>query len=380
MIFNGFIKRKSILIQTQQSKRMIKKIACLILITSGLYGQSRKYSNEFLSIGVGARALSMSNASVATTEDITAGYWNPAGLAALKSNLQLSVMHSEYFAGIAKYDYGALAKQIDDKSSIGISFVRFGVDDIPNTTELIDANGQIDYNRITTFSAADYAFLVSYARKTKLEGLNLGGSAKVVRRKVGDFAGAWGFGIDFGAQYQKESWKFGVMARDISTTFNSWTYNLDDQTKYVFEQTGNSLPQNGLELTLPKLILGAAKTYSYKKFTGIAEVNLDATFDGKRNVLVSAKPVSIDPHMGIEIAYENIIFIRGGIGNIQQVQDLNGLSTYVTQPNVGVGIRLKGLCIDYALANVGQTFGLVSHVFSFKLELNPRKTAEKPVN
>jgi hypothetical protein len=357
----------------------MKKIFVFFLLVSlsgiDVTAQTRKYSNEFLAIGVDARALAMSSATTATVSDVTSGYWNPAGLTGLKSNFQVALMHSEYFAGIAKYDYGALAKQIDDRSAIGISFIRFGVDDIPNTTELIDANGQIDYDRITTFSAADYAFILSYAKKLQIEGLNFGANAKVIRRKVGDFAGAWGFGLDAGLQYQKGNWKLGAMARDITTTFNSWSYNLDDQTKYIFEQTGNELPQNGLELTLPKLILGAGRMVTYKKITALAELNLDATFDGKRNVLLRGNPVSVDPHLGIEVGYDNLIFLRGGIGNIQQVQDLNGLSSYVMQPNVGVGVKLKGIHIDYALANVGQTFGLVSHVFSLKVDLNPKRAA-----
>jgi len=109
----------------------------------------------------------MSNSYVASADDVTSGYWNPAGLLRIKANLQIAAMHSEYFAGIAKYDYGAIATPIDSVSAIGLSVIRFGVDDIPNTTELIDAEGNIDYDRIVKFSAADYAFLASYARKLK---------------------------------------------------------------------------------------------------------------------------------------------------------------------------------------------------------------------
>ena len=68
-----------------------------------------KYSNEFLNIGVGARSLGMSNAVIASTDDVHAGYWNPSGLSGLNSDLQIGLMHSEYFAGIAKYDFGAIA-------------------------------------------------------------------------------------------------------------------------------------------------------------------------------------------------------------------------------------------------------------------------------
>ncbi|MBO9572986.1 MAG: hypothetical protein J7497_12395, partial [Chitinophagaceae bacterium] len=72
-----------------------------------MYGnaQFRKYSNEFLNIGAGARGLAMGSAQVASVNDGSSGYWNPAGLVNVKDNPQLSIMHAEYFAGIGKYDY-----------------------------------------------------------------------------------------------------------------------------------------------------------------------------------------------------------------------------------------------------------------------------------
>jgi hypothetical protein len=73
-------------------------------------------------------------------------------------------MHAEYFAGIAKYDYIGASKRIDSNSVAGISFIRFGVDNIPNTLELVDANGNVDYSRIKSFNAVDAAVLISYAR------------------------------------------------------------------------------------------------------------------------------------------------------------------------------------------------------------------------
>ena len=155
-----------------------------------------KYSNEFLAIGVGADALGVGNAVVAQTNSVTSGYWNPAGLTHVDKWLDAGLMHAEYFAGIAKYDYLGLAHSIDQKSTVGFSAIRFGVDDIPNTTQLIDNEGNIDYDRITTFTAADYAFLFSYARKLTIEGLSVGGNFKVIHRKVGDFAKSWGFGLD----------------------------------------------------------------------------------------------------------------------------------------------------------------------------------------
>ena len=179
-----------------------------ILLTQSVSAQSvRKYSNEFLNIGVDAAALGMSNAVVASTSDVNSGYWNPAGLVNLEDN-QLSIMHASYFANIANYDYIAFAKPLDDKSAIGVSVIRFGVDDILNTTQLIDAEGNIDFNRISLFSTADWAVTFSYARELPLDGLNIGANAKVVRRVIGDFANSWGFGIDVGLQWKKGNWNF----------------------------------------------------------------------------------------------------------------------------------------------------------------------------
>lgn len=344
-----------------------------LLLNLGLQAQTVKYSNEFLAIGVGANALGMSNSTVATVNDVTAGYWNPAGLLGIKSNYQAALMHSEYFAGIAKYDYCVFAKKIDTSSVIGYSIIRFAVDDIPNTTQLINSNGQIDYSRITTFSAADYGFLFSYAKRFNISGLVFGANAKVVRRIVGNFANSWGFGIDAGIQYAKGTWQFGAMARDITTTFNAWSYNLDDATKAVFLQTGNIIPSNSLEITLPKLILGVAKTVNYRKFSAMAQLNTDWSFDGMRNVLIRSDILSIDPHLGIELGYTGIVYLRGGIGNIQEIKETGGVVVKTIQPNMGIGVKLKGVSIDYALTNVGQQAGLLSSVFSLKFDINAKK-------
>ena len=256
---------------------MTKKILLsitLILSATYLFAQAPKYSNEFLAIGIGARALGMSNSVCATTDDATSGYWNPAGLTSIKSDRQIALMHSEYFAGIAKYDFASIAARIDNTSTVGITFIRFGVDDIPDTSELIDSEGNINYDRIKSFSAADYAFILSYARKTKIEGLKYGANAKIIRRVVGEFANSWGFGLDLGAQYDVGKWKFGATAKDVTTTFNAWNFTLNDQIKEVFSQTGNEIPENSLEITMPRLIIGAARQFDIgKKFTVLPELD-----------------------------------------------------------------------------------------------------------
>ena len=354
--------------------KKFSSIFIAITIASSLSAQDKtpKYSNEFLNIGVSARALAMSNSFLATSNDVTAGYWNPSALIGMKGDMQVGLMHASYFANIAKYDYGAIAKSIDSKSAAAFSIVRFGVDDIPNTTELIDAQGNIDYDKVSTFSAADYAFIFSYARQLKIPGLSVGANAKIIYRKVGDFGKAWGFGLDASATYALKKWRFAAMTRDVTTTFNAWSYNLNDATKAVFTQTGNDIPKNSIEITMPKLLTGVAYTTKIKKYFSLTgEIDLDMTFDGRRNVLVPGKITSIDPHMGFEAGFKNVVFLRGGLGNIQRVRDFDGKEKLNVQPNFGLGVKIKIFSIDYAFTDVGNTSAaLYSNVFSIRIDIN----------
>ena len=336
-----------------------------------------KYSNEFLNIGVGARALGMSNSVVSSTDDVTSGYWNPANLANIDDKFQVGMMHASYFAGISNYDYGSVAIPIEN-GVVGISVIRFGVDNILNTINFKDPNGNFNYDRITTLSTADYAFLVSYARKTSIEGLHVGGNFKIIYRQIGDFASAYGFGLDASATYTKNKWKFAAMARDITTTVNAWSYTLDDKTKEVFEETNNEIPQNGTEITLPKILFGASKEFIIKKqFSILPEINFDMYFDGERPMLISSSTISIDPHFGLEMGYNHFIFVRGGVGNIQKQPKTTGDGDdWMVQPNFGVGLRLDDLfglgnvVLDYALTAIDQAnVSLYSNVFSLRIDV-----------
>lgn len=350
--------------------RQVKLVTILIIFPffiTEAFAQTPKYSNEFLSIGVGARALGMSGANVASVQDVTSGYWNPANLVDIDADLEIAAMHAEYFAGIAQFDYGAIAKPIDSTSVIALSVIRFGVDGIPNTTQLIDGDGNLNYDRITTFSAVDYGFLLSYAKSFKTPGLSIGGNVKVINRRIGSFAKSWGFGIDLGLTYRRNNWRFSAVGRDITSTYNAWTYTLDEQTREVFVATGNELPENGLEITLPRFVLGAAYKVDINRFSILGEVNAVFSTDGQRNTLISGDPFSIDPVIGLEASYLNIIFLRAGIGNIQKIKTFRGTEEYTIQPNLGIGLKLGNFYLDYAYTDIGdQSDGLYSNIFSLK--------------
>jgi hypothetical protein len=357
-------------------QRFFNLCIVILFLNFSAFGQedkaAPKYSNEFLAIGVGADALGLGNSVIAQTNNANSGYWNPAGLNKVNKWLEASVMHAEYFAGIAKYDFFGLAHTLDSNSTIGFSAIRFGVDNIPNTTQLIDQQGNIDYSKITTFSATDYAFLFSYARKMKIPGLNVGGNFKIIHRKVGDFAKSWGFGLDAGAQYKYKNWQFGLMARDVTSTFNAWMFSLDAETKEIFYKTDNVIPENGLELTLPRFIFGAYRKINLgqKGIYGASELDFDLTTDGKRNTLIKGNTFSIDPHMGIEFGFKSFVAVRMGISNIQKVKDFDDTQHLNVQPNIGIGLAYKSFYLDYAFTDVGNSsVALYSHIISLRIKL-----------
>ncbi len=355
---------------------MKRIVTVLILIVCVLKSnaQALKYSNEFLAIGVGGRAMGMGGSVIASTDDVTASYWNPAGLLGIEDEIQIAAMHNEQFAGITKHDYGAIAFRLNDKSKVALSMIRLGVDGIPNTLYLMQ-DGQINYALIRSFSAVDYAFMGSYATKTKWEGLTLGGNAKVIRRVVGSFGGAWGFGLDAAANYTRGNWKFAFVARDVTSTFNAWSYTMSEEDKNQLLATNNKVPQGGLEITLPKFTFGAARKFEFAndRFSVLPEVNMDLTTDGRRNVLVSSKLINLDPRVGVELGYNNMIFLRGGYSTLQKVTDFAGKKTLNGMPSIGIGIRLNSFSIDYALGNAFNQ-GLIgmSNIISLRLSINKK--------
>lgn len=349
----------------------LKKTALLFIIISHFtYGQAfRSFSNEFLNLGVGADAFGMGKAVIASTNDVNAVYWNPAGLVHVKDH-QGALMHAEYYQGIGKYDYAGYATPINDKSAFAVSLIRFGVDDIMNTTELIDSQGNINYNNISLFSAADYALTVGYARTMLFKGFDVGLNGKIVRRHIGDFANSWGFGLDAAMQYQTESnWKFGLMLRDITTTFNAWSIDQEE-----FEKISNTIPGENqeqpetLELTKPKIQFGVGKSFYFSHdISLLTEVDLNMRFS-ETNDLISTSFISIDPAIGFQLDYLKIVYLRAGVNNFQNFTEIDDSSSLSVEPNVGIGFRYKGIYVDYALANIGGASGtLFSNIFSLKV-------------
>jgi hypothetical protein len=349
----------------------------LMVSVSGISAQ--KYSNEFLAIGVGGRAHGMSGAQAALTDDITAAYWNAAGLSQITAPMQSGAMHAEWFGGVGKYDWIGFGKSLNRERSsyLAFSLIRLGIDNIPYTINLVNTDGTINYDNVTEFSAADYAFMGSYAQKLKNPAFSVGGTMKVIRRKIGSFAGAWGFGADAGAQYRKGALMLGIQGRDLTTTFNAWSFDFTEDIRSTWDTTGNALPVSNIEITKPSFVFGGAYKFKLGKETTLTPaLDLVWTTDGQRNVLISSNAISIDPRFGVEMDYKKFLQIRVGVGNFQRVKDdFNPAKENLSmQPNFGVGLRFGRVKIDYALTDIGNVSAVqYSHIFSLLVDFKEKK-------
>lgn len=308
----------------------------LLFISTTLQSQTviSKYAGEFMALGVGGRALGMGGAFVAVANDVTSGYYNPAGLANLNYP-QLSLMHSEQFGNLVNYDYGAVAIPYSTDMSFGLSVMRLGVDGIPDTRNaLYDANGdgiidingdRLDYSKITEFSNQDWAFYLTFAKRQS-ENFYWGVNAKIIRRDLGDIASANGIGFDVGAYYMPmENLFLGANLQDATTTLVAWS-------------TGRN------ELVSPTLKVGGA--YKFVEILGgyiMPALDFDIRFENRRFASnFNIGPVSFDMHAGFEYNYKNIISVRAGYNDVKQF-------------TIGAGVKLPKLNIDYSFARFSES-------------------------
>ncbi len=341
--------------------------------------EARKHANEFLNIGVGARAAAMGNAQTAVADDVTAGYWNPAGLAAPNASLypELALQHAAYFANIANYNYAAFTLPVDSAGlrRFGISLIRLGIDDIPNTLQLVNPDGSIDVDKIQSFSASDFAAIFSYAWQPRsLKNFSLGANAKVIYRGAGRFANAWGFGIDVAARYHYKRLGLGLVIKDLTNTYTAWTFNTET-FEDEFINAGQEIPANRVELTRPSARFGISYDLKIaRRINLLAALDADMFFDGQRvSSIIKGGSFSLDPHMGLELSYTDnsnrkVAFLRGGVYNLQYLELDEDDTISEIFPTAGMGFVIKNFQIDYALSNIGDfSTNLHSHIVSVRI-------------
>jgi len=305
-----------------------------------------KYAGEFLTLGAGGRYLGMGGTAVALSQDVTAGYWNPAGLFYIDYP-QAAFMHVESFGGVVNYDYASVAFPFMNDKSVGFSVIRVGVSSIPDTRAAWDSETETLYANanalVTYFDAADYAFIFSYAAQSSYE-MSYGVSAKILHRSIGDIATAWGVGFDIGGQYTlRNGLMLGVSLQDVTTTFLAW-------------DTGEN------ELIAPTLKLGSAYAFRFLFGKISLAADSDVRFEGrKESAAFSVGQASFDFHVGAEYAYRDVASLRGGVDDIGR-------------PTLGAGLKISKLNIDYGLALYNQSGELGNtHRISFQIELHQEK-------
>lgn len=333
-----------------------------------------KYGNDFLSTGSGARALGMGNAQVGLADDVTSAYWNVAGLAAVNTP-QIMYMHSERFSGIVGYDYGAAALPLThSKGVVSVSFFRQGVDNIANTMNAWDRErnqpkGNVE-DYITRFSAADMAFFFSYAVQ-RTDKFLLGASAKVIHHKLGPFAQAWGYSLDVGIKYKTEVVDLGLSIKDITTMQKMW--NVDETAfgdyETQFDSLGATLPTGQNEYVLPSVTFGASKSLNVANHLKvIAAVDTDLFFENRQAYYINVGRMSIEPHIGGEISYKDLIALRAGVTDFI----MDPVSGFSVSPTLGMGLKVYRFVLDYGFASfAGASSDLgFTHRISLRYDFN----------
>ncbi len=341
-----------IVLQVRTAMKKILTLSVLLLLTSLPLSAQKiaKYAGEFMAIGVGGRALGMGGAYVAAGNDVTMGYWNPAGLM-LIDYPELALMHDERFGNLVNYDYGGVAIPLGKKYTLGIALTRLGIDGIPDTRNaLIDYNGdnkfdpndRLDYSKITTFSATDWAMYVSYAVQLN-SSTSMGANLKLIRRDLAE-ASAMGVGFDVGILIRLlPELYFGANVQDITTTLIAW----NNGTK---------------ELISPTAKVGMAYMIKALGGTFTPALDFDIMAENRRYAsLVSAGPISLNPRVGLEYRFKDLFAIRGGFTDTQSL-------------TLGAGVHLPKLYIDYSFAKFDGADQLDNtHRISLRLTLQEPK-------
>jgi hypothetical protein len=329
-------------------------IPLLSLASSAQGFVNAKYAGEFLSTGVGGRSAALGGAGTGFSNDVTAGYFNPAALS-LVGYPQIAILHESRFGGQINYDFAGAALPVGANQTLALSAIRLGLDGIKDSRDaLIDRNGngildeddRIDEAKIKIGSAADWAVFGSYARKVN-DQLSVGGNLKVFYKTVLEHS-AWGLGIDASASYRPtENLMLGATLADATKSLLSW-------------DTGSQ------EFIVPTLRLGAAYRYHITEAHSVMPV-LDGIFrfEGRHEATeANLGFTSLDLQAGLEYSFKDRIYVRGGYSELKQF-------------TVGAGVKLPKLNIDYAFiqpsadqAGLGQT-----HRISLMLTLEEPKYA-----
>lgn len=239
----------------------------------------------YLKMGVSARALGMGEAFTAIADDASSTYYNPAGLGGLKKR-EFLTMHAMLSLD-RKFDFANYVMPDPKKRGVwGLSWTKFGVDEIPETrvdgagNPVLDANGNVRI--FSYFSDQENAYTLSFGKQMS-EKRRLGASLKYLKHTLFD-ASASGIGLDLG-----------------------WHLKSDDKTSFglAVKNLGASLKWNtasGQKDNVPVTLVGGV-AYQLKPRVLTA---LDIEQTGSESVKVK---------LGVEGKVNEKIALRAGVNN-----------------------------------------------------------------
>jgi hypothetical protein len=280
---------------------MVKKVFLIILYLT-LFSFSNtfatKYAGEFLSLGVGAKALGMGGAFVGVANDVTASYWNPSGLCQIDQK-ELSLMHAETFGSLLNHDFIAFAlplKENPSNSTIAFSLLRLGGGGI-KITDLEKKGLDIsDSNRVVLLreeSHADYAFLFSYSHPIR-SNFSWGANLKLIYRDIVNNS-AFGMGADL--SFLAEPYSFLTLGANL----------MDITPTLLFYDNGTT------ETITPTTKFGLGVKRGIKDFSFLFASDADVRYEGRKfSAQYWVGEISWDMHYGVEILYRDRLAARLG--------------------------------------------------------------------
>ena len=281
-------------------------------------------SADFLNLGAGPRAIAMGDAQVGLANDVYANYWNPAGLATLRTQ-EAAFVQTQYVQNISQ-EYLAYALPRTRFGAFGASFTYQSYGSFSG----YDASGQ----PTGSVGANDMDLGFSYSRdlyKDERYGseLSAGVTGKWIREQL-DQVSATAYAGDLGLLFSPgikwgeflNGWKAGLALRNVSTAM-------------TFDQESFALPRT--------LAAGLSYTGSWRDESVTVALDGRQPNDGPRTM-----------GAGLEIWTLQSFVLRGGYTTEGDLG--SGL-------RVGAGIRFKTIEVDYAFATEGplgntQRFGL----------------------
>ena len=316
--------------------RILSVFVCLLLnftwVSSSLaVSKAGTSAAQFLKIGIGPRAAAMAGTFTGLADDVTALYWNPAGIAWLK-NRQFMAAHSEWFADI-NHEFAGIALPLSASSALGVSFTALSTPDMEQTT--ID---QPDGTGIF-FDVQDISIGLSYARRMT-ERFSVGVTVKYIQQKLFNET-AQTYAVDMGAILHT-----GFKGMRLGITMNNFggKLRLDGRDLIVsYEDTPAKLETQNWPLPISFRIGLAMDIIGLREGLILRESQrLTFLVDGYN---VNDAPETMS--MGLEYAWNENFFLRGGYRINHDLESFSG--------GLGFQFPVQRLMLqaDYAISSMG---------------------------